>query len=418
MKKYSDKEKFLELLKDDAFFNKHQITIYYYPNRLVTPDLLEDDDVARALLEKGAHLEAFSKRIRSNKDLVRVAISRINWHMEYASDELKDDKNLALEFPSIFQYVSDRLKDDPDVIKAAIDYSLGNYQYASLRYRSDKKVAYDLCEKDGRLYFYVSDELKKDKDLLLLSARHSNGRAFNSIPKEWHDDKDLYNEIADDALKNGYSLDLGVAAGENIKDDFEIVKKFITINPRNYCNISERLKNNEELIALALSKDGNVLGLLSEPLRNRKDIVKLALHNSETGAFFYDFGSVPKDFYHDPEIYELARQISNESNSVYEYLPDDMKQDPDIMAYYGADDYYVTYFWYHGFYTQKEKETIRKALHNHDYQTFMEFYHNKGMGLPKYGDMFTRRTHMIIGEIDITVEENFMKIENEDSEAG
>ena len=94
-------------------------------------------------------------------------------------------------------------------------------------------------------------------------------------------------------------------------------------------------------------------------------------------------------------------------------------KDPEVIEKFGLSSEIVKieYFWYHGFYTSETKDKIRQAIRDHDYSTFMEVYNKNNRGLPNTAESFNARS-ALVGEVDITKEENFVKITNEDSEAG
>ena len=83
---------------------------------------------------------------KNNKEVMSYAIQyEHSYDFQYASDELKDDYEIA--FTAVcynannIQYVSDRLMDNKNIILAAVqEYNGENIKYASKKLRDDKEV--------------------------------------------------------------------------------------------------------------------------------------------------------------------------------------------------------------------------------------------------------------------------------------
>ena len=106
-------------------------------------------------------------------------------------------------------------------------------------------------------------------------------------------------------------------------------------------------------------------------------------------------------------------------SDVFASLPEELKQDEDIREAFGLNgEVKVTYYWYHGFYTQEEKEAIRKALEEKDYDSFIAIRNKNPRGLPSTCSVCRESDYAELEVIDITIRENFMRITDFDSEAG
>ena len=67
---------------------------------------------------------------------------------------------------SLLDYASDELKNDKQIVLAAINNNPEALEFASDKLKEDKEVVYNSVSKVGWTYCYAKDNLLKDKDLL------------------------------------------------------------------------------------------------------------------------------------------------------------------------------------------------------------------------------------------------------------
>ncbi len=365
MKKYSNKEEFLKLLADKNFLEENEIDILLSTKKIISDELLNDLDVAKVLLKLGVRLDVFSTTIKADKDCAFLGCVRFPQDIEKVDAKFKNDREFIIKFLKTpkhiagFKYIPNSFKDDDEIVKYALEEDVCNYQYVSPRLKDDKELALSVCAKNGYLFNFVSDKLKKDKDLILL-VNDKNGRV---------------------SLTN---------ASHKIIDDEDLAKKLLKNDGSNYEYLSDRLKN-------------------------RKDLIKIALEKKVGKPLFHSFNSIPKDLYRDSEVFDLCFNVSLE---MYGSLPEDMKQDENIRKKFNVDKAIVTYSWRHGFYSAKERKEIEKAINEHDYDTFMNYFKNNGAGLKRNGWLYLADECIFLDVVDITIKENFMKIAESESEAG
>ena len=80
------------------------------------------------------------------------------------------DRNLMMELVKInayaLQYASDELKDDKEVVLASIKNDPSTIGAASERLHNDKELIIEAVKIDGLIIFGLSDELRKDKEII------------------------------------------------------------------------------------------------------------------------------------------------------------------------------------------------------------------------------------------------------------
>ena len=106
----------------------------------------------------------------NNKNDALKAVKQNGLALEYASDELKNDKEVVLaavkQYGRALEYASDRLKDDKEVVLAAIEKYGYASAWASERLNNDKEVVLAAVKQYWAALEYASDELQSDKDVL------------------------------------------------------------------------------------------------------------------------------------------------------------------------------------------------------------------------------------------------------------
>lgn len=93
----------------------------------------------------------------------------------YVSDELKNDKELALlaigKKPSMFQHVSDELKNDRELALLVVEKDLNLFPYISDELKKDIYFILLVVERDVKSFRYIAPSLKRDPHFVELLCR-------------------------------------------------------------------------------------------------------------------------------------------------------------------------------------------------------------------------------------------------------
>ena len=96
--------------------------------------------------------------------------------LDYASDELKDNKEVVLEairqYGDALEYTSERLQDNKEVVLIASKQNGLSLKYASKILQDYKEIALEAVKENGYSLKYVSGKLKND--LSILSTIYNN----------------------------------------------------------------------------------------------------------------------------------------------------------------------------------------------------------------------------------------------------
>jgi len=155
---------------NDNIFNENEMHIIYKLN-----------DLLLCLLNNNGHyLQYISNELRNDKEIALTAVST-NWRaLQYASDELKNNKEFVLKAASqnglALQYASGELKHDIEIVLKAVSQNGLALQYASNELKNDKEIILIAISQNGLALRYASDELRNDKEnvkLAMSTARNT-----------------------------------------------------------------------------------------------------------------------------------------------------------------------------------------------------------------------------------------------------
>eukprot|EP01080_Neovahlkampfia_damariscottae_P009253 gene9253-1340_t len=335
MLKYSSKnlknQKDLVLLAFENYFNDLS-KLHDDVNVLqdVGMNLKNDSDVVLKALKMGNLLKYASKEFQSKMEFVRTSIETNPKNLQFASSEIRNNKNLVLysfghyhskqnnllefvddsllndeellieaakaghslqfkvpdslknnkELMTAFvtssgknlEFVSSELKNDQDFVNISIKQKPEYLKYASDEIKKNEEFIFDLLKKDSKYLHY--SPLKSDKNFVKKALKLQGAYCFNYISQDLQMDKDI---IFDCIKQDGFLLGF---MDPEYQNSFEVVKLAVEMNPLSIQYASKELKNNYELGKLVVSSNGECLKFLSYQLRNSRDIVAVAVENS------------------------------------------------------------------------------------------------------------------------------------------
>jgi len=191
-----DRDIIIQALKTDAPTLYHYLQVYYML------DEFKDD---REFLELGLKYEKAlayaSDELRDDYNIVLKAVRINGMALEFASKRLQGDRDIVIAALSTFastslRFVSPELRSDRDIVMRAVSYYGENLRYASPELKNDYEIVVAAIEPatNGNAILYASDNLMKDKRLLIRAIR--NGFTdLAGIDPDLLNDKDLIEEM-------------------------------------------------------------------------------------------------------------------------------------------------------------------------------------------------------------------------------
>lgn len=150
-------------------------------------------------LSRGFNLKNLDKTLRADKELVMAAVRGDGKNLHWASKELKDDKEIAInaikygDNVDAFKYVSDRLKSDRDVALAAVEYSAFNIRLVGDELKHDADFIKEAC--------IANYDLVKYRDVRDLCLDAETKRLINSAKKMIEEKKPSLSSVLGKAEK-------------------------------------------------------------------------------------------------------------------------------------------------------------------------------------------------------------------------
>ncbi|EFC37288.1 predicted protein [Naegleria gruberi] len=328
------------------------------------------------------HMSRFSKEIRDNRKFKLAVIRERPADILSMSDLLSDREAILLAisqpgFGYILERASVELRLDSELQRIAEqngskrdDYMLwceawteldiyepeerrivrkmlsrnGDYFEILPHMHGDCELALIAIKDDPSAIYFISDELKRDKDFILKAIKSRVGKGLkqmDKLPEYWGNDRQVLLEIG----KQNYHL--LQFAEYNWREDDEFVMEMIREKTIILEDIPERFKTERHLVLELVKNCGIALRVLSSDMRNDREIVLEAIKNLPSA---YQFAS--ENLKNDIEIIKTALQLSS---IVFHMIPSHFKNENEfvLMALKsGLDFKQVTIEWNRDFVLQ------------------------------------------------------------------
>ena len=273
-------------------------TLKQYPLELKSfPFEAQDDEeiVCIAVKKNGLALQYASDRLRNNYEVVMLAVKKNGLALEFASEELKNNSEIIfqaiLSNGNALQFVPAELRNNRGLILNASRNCRA--ELIPAQFLADEDIAWNLIKHDYQAFPYLSEELRKDLDLII---------------EVIHFDVDMLMCVPDEVLK-----------------DKENVLQLVAERAGVLAYVADELTSDKEIALVAMRADGSPWGYdqLSECLKYDVDVLREFVNNlSINYNDEFDFINV-FDSYHIPaelladdafiirlaEIYDCAEDV-------------------------------------------------------------------------------------------------------------
>lgn len=339
---------FFDIKKHLILSEIHTSSLVRLKTLLVSP-FNDDEEIFLEIIKKYKDpfiLNFATLRLRSSYKFIAAAIRIVVSCLEFAHENLKKDKNLALMAVSqngmALQFVDPSLQNDKEVVIISISQCGEAFKFASPLLQKDKELALIAFHQspyffsksaaaiflqnevfvvlavslNGELLFFA-DEILKDKKNVVLKAVQQNGLCLEFVSDRLKKCK----EVVSMAVKNnGLSLQF---ANPLLKKDKELARLAIEQNGLAYQWVDQLLQDDPDLFFLAMQKDPAVLkkiGRLSTAIKN----------------YFFNilenhldiFTSISFQFAQDKKIFLAALSLNG---LLLKYADMKLKQDKDLV---------------------------------------------------------------------------------------
>ena len=240
-----------------------------------------------------------AKKKTDDKDHVLGRVKRNATYIRYASDRLKDDKEVvmaamdsAYSYQKIFKYVSKRLQSHRSVIIKAVSIDRTVYNSLPKITRFKKQVTLAAVSKDGNSLRFTSNELKDDYQVVKAAIRNA-GRSIKYASKRLKDNKKL--------VLLAVSTSSGGLGGSVLM------------------YVSSRLKHDRGVCLEAVKSESHAIRHVPEDLKSDPVIAHFALSYSPSNArFFHPHTLLHLDFSNLSNFSNLSKANRNEIFSYFQ----------------------------------------------------------------------------------------------------
>ena len=206
----------------------------------VTPELVSSEFgefIDPTFTQYETFMSNLTENARDNKEIMLAAINENGSAFKYASERMRSDKellNLALERYSYdypLEYASPALQNDKEIILKAMNKNSENIKFASLEIRNDPEVVMKAIKSNGSNFKYISDELKNNKDFIL-SALLENTNIYSYIPKSQKENTTSSKDLILKVLKENYGVDINLSKIKTQEKTTIVDKKIENSKPK------------------------------------------------------------------------------------------------------------------------------------------------------------------------------------------
>ncbi len=236
--------------------------------------------VSMAVSILGAALEFASPELKADKNLVKIALRNDGSSLRWADPELMSDKEtvmVALENDGYaFRYISTELKDDEECLITAINTCEFPLMYASYRLRSDKHIVLLIVSKYGRALQFASSECQSDLEIIYKAIKNDVAALQYANEDVQNNKKFILDIISHDESIISYS-------SKELQEDINFIIECVLINPKVVNCINKSHFRNEKICHIAVNTNGLLLNdtlYFCETLKDNFDIMFMACSNT------------------------------------------------------------------------------------------------------------------------------------------
>ncbi|KAK3242986.1 hypothetical protein CYMTET_47342 [Cymbomonas tetramitiformis] len=298
---------------------------------LLPPALLADRDVISAAVSTNGRLLRYaSESLRDDRELALIAVANGD-ALSVLSERLRDDKEVVMraltsKYPaerlvdglsSGAKSASNRLKEDKEVVLAAMEQNVFQFRFAAESLRDDVPFALQALEREGKLLSSCGATVKADREAVLTALR--NGAQLQDAAESLRGDREMLLEaVKASAQVSDGPQDWKVvrkmanqfeAAAPELREDLEIVMAMVErgLSPGWFKGmLSERLKADRGLLLAMTTRHPDVLESAPKELCAEKAFALEAVQ-CNSGALKY----LSKENQADPDVGKAAHPNLN-----------------------------------------------------------------------------------------------------------
>ena len=250
--------------------------------------LMMSDEEQIELYNKIKKYESDIKKEPTNKKLIIEAIQTCEYVLAFISDELKKDRDFAIEVvknsPLGILLMDSSFQDDKELALESVKInglSIGGF---SERLKNDLDIAIAALKNDEKSYEFIGDKIKKDEKFVMAAKQENLDLEYieetientkNVIDYLFHGDLSINEkEDIDDIYSDNYNI--GMYGLE--KSEYDILSDVRWNKNNDLSKLSELDWNNKEFVLKAIKMSAAFLEYASDRLKDDEDLVLYAVN--------------------------------------------------------------------------------------------------------------------------------------------
>jgi tetratricopeptide (TPR) repeat protein len=243
--------------------------------------IITNDEQALSLIKNtnGAYWHLIDAKLKSNRNFLHAAARDCEQVWQYAEYEMyKQDKQFMLHAVTIqgshLQYASQELKNNVDLVLAAVNNNYTALRFASHAIKSNPDIILELVKQKAHILEYADSSIKGNYDLVLEAVKQNGSciiHASTALQKNkaiiqasikqlgggLHHNPNIQNNY--DYMLEVVKQNVSILAQSKFKDDEQMAVEVIKHNAQAFKYLSRRLKSNPRIVSLAVQTNGRML---------------------------------------------------------------------------------------------------------------------------------------------------------------
>ena len=304
-----------------AFVEADGLTLEY-----ASPELRSDREfVLAAVKENGLALQYAHtiSKLREDRELVLAAVQQNGLALIYAANELQKDREIVLAAAKqntlALKYAPVELRRDRDFMLAAVKQNELALEHASPELRRNRDYMLAVVQQQSLALKYASDELQKergDRDFMLAAAKESELALEHASPELLQNHDFMLAAVQQNGLALKY-------ASSEQRSDRELVHAAVKQNGSAFKFASFNLRGDPKLAFAAVEQSGLALKYANDALRSDRELVLAAVKQNGT-VLEYTSEELRQDR-------EIVLAAAKQNTLALKYAPNELRRDRDFM---------------------------------------------------------------------------------------
>jgi hypothetical protein len=212
------------------------------------------EEAIKLVQQNAEALLTLKQPYRDDIDVIIEAINKDEDALKYTTKEIKQNRNIILDivskisYPHVLEFLPDKLRNDKDLVLNVVRKNASQLQFATDDLKSDKEIIKAVIIEDAYFALKFGDKkFREDRVVALEAVRYRHAHAYEFISEELKSDR----EIALTAIQN--NVHILKHAPDQIKNDFELMKIAVETDGMAYKFFSNELQKNRELVLKAIN---------------------------------------------------------------------------------------------------------------------------------------------------------------------